>query len=44
MLIIRVGKTDKQDMETRFIGDVRWHQSVFLDALRLYYTLNKREK
>jgi hypothetical protein len=42
VLIIRVGKTDKQDMETRFIGDTEWHGTVFLDALRLYYTLQKR--
>lgn len=42
VLIIRVGKTDKQDMETRFIGDIDWHKSVFLDTLRLYYTLAKR--
>ena len=42
VLIIRVGKTDNMDMETRFIGDWEWHEDVFLDALQLYQTLNRR--
>lgn len=41
VLIIRVGKTDNMDMETRFIGNWEWHANVFLDALRLYQTLKR---
>lgn len=42
VLIIRVGKTENMDMETRFISDWQWHENVFLDALRLYNTLNRK--
>lgn len=41
VLIIRVGKTDKPDMETQFVSEWDWHADVFLSCLATYRALNK---
>jgi len=47
VLIIRVGKSDAMDLETKWIGNWELHENIFLTCLRLYdlkKQLSKAEK
>ena len=43
MVIIRVGKSDQPDLETKEVGEYMHYRKVFLAALNLYQILNEKE-